>query len=73
MRIITRAGDIYDSKFIFLLSLIFMMSGFLLMLTYNVPILRYGLLIMGVIVAVIKRKVIKDFIATLINTRKAAK
>ncbi|MBR2671016.1 MAG: oligosaccharide flippase family protein [Oscillospiraceae bacterium] len=73
MRIITRAGDIYDSKFIFLLSLIFMMSGFLLMLTYKVPILRYGLLIMGVIVAVIKRKVIKDFIATLINTRKAAK
>lgn len=45
----------YSTKKILSITIPFMISGFCLLFTYNYPIVRYGLIAAGLIVAVIKR------------------
>lgn len=60
----------YDTKKIFKITIPFLACGFILMLTYNYPIIRYSLLGIFVVVLVVKRKQIMDTIKHLLNLKK---
>lgn len=62
---------IYNLKTLLLITGAFMISGFLLMLTYNAPIIRYFLLIGACIAAFINRKKIMVLLKNLMSMKKA--
>lgn len=54
-------GDrVYDSKKIFIMSIVFIIAAFGMMSIYDYPIIRYSLIAIGMIICVIKRKQIID-------------
>lgn len=62
---------IYDLKTLLLITVAFMISGFLLMLTYNAPIIRYGLLGVACIAVVTNRKNVIALLKNLMAIKKA--
>ncbi len=62
-------ADPYNLKKTLLISSAFLVIGFLFLFTYNNILLRYGMIIVLIIIAVIKRNLIIDFIKKLIETR----
>lgn len=48
-----------------------MISGFLLMMTYNAPVIRYGLLVIAGVLAVLNRNKIIALLKNLIAMKKA--
>ena len=60
----------YKTKILLLISFVFMGIGFVLLFTYNYPIIRYVLLFVIIIVAIIMRKKIICFAKELLNLRK---
>lgn len=73
MRIICRneinGAKIYDLKILTAISLAVTAAGFIIMLTYNHIYLRYGILLIALIVIVLKRKAIKDQALKLIGKK----
>lgn len=61
---------VYDVRYLFLLSMVFVILSFLSMITYNRPIIRYCVLAFIVLVALLKRKVLIDFGINLLSKRK---
>lgn len=59
--------SVYSDKTIFLISFAYLGCTALMMCTYNLTILRYAILLIAMIVAIIKRKNIIGFIRTLKN------
>ena len=59
----------YDPKIIFIISFIFVFTGFLLMITYDYPLVRYSIVVVLSIVLVVKRKKIIDTIKKIIGLR----
>ena len=54
-------GDrVYDSRTIFIMSIVFIIAAFGMMAIYDYPIIRYSLIVIGLIVCIIKRKQIID-------------
>lgn len=60
---------VYDLRVLGIITVSFCAIGFLLMTTYNVSWLRYGIIVFMVIMLVIKKKYIIDSIRKLINIR----
>ena len=61
----------YNLKILLLISFVFMALGFAFLLTYNYPIIRYGLIVIVAIVAIIKRKELMALGKKLIGLKKA--
>lgn len=61
----------YETKKILKITIPFLSIGFLLLVTYKVPILRYGIIAVALFVAIIMRKKIITMIKNLISLRKA--
>lgn len=61
---------IYNLKTLLTITGAFMISGFLLMLTYSAPIIRYGLLVTACILAVLNRNKIIALLKNLIAMKK---
>ena len=55
------------------LALAFMAAGFVLLFTYQSRILRYGLILAVIILAVIFRERVKEVVRSLADIRKAGK
>lgn len=62
---------IYNLKTLLTITGAFMISGFLLMMTYNAPVIRYSLLVIACILAVLKRNKIIALLKNLIAMKKA--
>ena len=60
----------YDTKVIIGISVLFMLFGFLLLLTYSMSIVRYIIVGLVVILAIINKKYIGSNIKTLITLKK---
>lgn len=63
-------GPVYNMKILFYITFNFMLIGFGLLLTYNLPILRYSCIIIALIVMVFFRRSIIKEITKLFNIRK---
>lgn len=61
---------VYEGKKIVAISAIFMVAGFLMLLTYNNIFVRYGIVVAGMIVLFIKRKTMIVWIKQVINLRR---
>lgn len=66
-------ADPYDLKVLLLISVVFLMTGFIFLFTYNIVWLRYGLAIILLAIAVIKHKTIVNFVKNLILIRNTDK
>ena len=62
---------IYNLKTLLTITGAFMISGFLLMMTYNAPVIRYGLLVIVGVLAVLNRNKIIALLKSLIAMKKA--
>lgn len=62
---------IYNLKTLLTITGAFMISGFLLMMTYNAPVIRYGLLVIAGVLAVLNRNKIIALLKSLIAMKKA--
>lgn len=67
----TSYDRVYNGKIILFLSLAFMGVGFLIMTTYKMPVIRYSILGVALIVALVFRKKIMTFLKDLISLRKS--
>lgn len=65
-----RNTEVYNFKILLGITLAFLLSGFVLLLTYRIMLLRYGIILIGIITLIVKRERIKDFIKKLIEIRK---
>ncbi len=61
---------VYNIKYILLISGMFMGLGFLMLFTYNYPLLRYLLILAIIIVLIIKRDFVKQTIHKLMSMRR---
>ena len=60
----------YDTKKIIAITIPFLFMGFAFLATYPYPVLRYGIVLAAVIVAIVFRKRILDMVKQLISLRK---
>lgn len=60
----------YSGKFLFFLTLLFIALGALMLVSYSNSLLRYGIVIAGVILAIVKRKTIAKFANLILQVRK---
>nr|WP_317413402.1 oligosaccharide flippase family protein [uncultured Solibaculum sp.] len=60
----------YELKKLFLITIPFLVMGFLLLLTYNYPILRYGLIAAAAIVAFVKRRQLVSLVKRVMAVKK---
>ena len=65
-------GDecMYNTKFIIMLTIVFLVAGFILMATYKNSIIRYSLIFLMICVLIIKRGIIRNYLELIANTRK---
>lgn len=63
----------YNGKLILMIYGVFLVSGFLLMGTYSMPMVRYGLIIIAIAAAIWKRRSIKKIVSELTGLRKKKK
>lgn len=61
---------VYNTKLLIAMSLLFIASGFVMMSTYNHPIIRYGIILIALVIAVIKRKQILSLLNSFFALRK---
>ena len=61
---------VYDMKILLLISVIFIACGFGLMATYNVPIVRYGIAVLVLVLCIIYRKKIINIFKNFLIKRK---
>ncbi len=61
---------VYNTKLLVAMSLLFIAAGFVMMSTYNYPIIRYGIILVALIIAVIKRKQILSILNSFFALRK---
>ena len=64
---------VYDPKVLLLLYGSFMACGFMLMFTYNYPIVRYGVIAVALAIMFIKRRFIVDAVKKMYQIRKSNK
>ena len=62
---------VYKTSVLLFIYGVFIILGFLLMLTYNYPIIRYSIIGIAIIVAIIKRNYIINIIGQMISIRKS--
>lgn len=60
---------VYSSKVLLGISIAFVTAGFLLMMTYNLPILRYSCIAFGFVVIILMRKRILELLRTMVAMR----
>ena len=60
----------YDTKNIIVITFLFLITGFVFMVTYNYPFIRYGLVAVAIIAAFLIRKKIIKTIENIINLKK---
>lgn len=60
----------YDVKIILLITVIFLVIGFILLFTYDYPFVRYGIIVITAGVAVIKRQYIINTIKKMLSLKK---
>jgi len=60
----------YETRKIYLITVPFLIAGFVFMATYNYPVIRYGLVGVAVVVAVIMRKKIIEIIKNIMSLKK---
>ena len=74
MKVVTRQNsaesNTYSLEFMLVLSAGFILVGFAIMFTYNYPVIRYSLLGIALIAAVIKRNDIIGFAKRMLSVRK---
>ena len=63
-------GYPYDTKKIVLITMPFLVFGFIFMVTYDFPVIRYGLAAVVVIVVIIMRKRIIGIVKNIMNLKK---
>ena len=61
---------VYSVRVLLGITVAFIIAGFLLMLTYNYPIVRYSCIAVGIVIIVIMRKRIMNLIKTMVEMRK---
>lgn len=61
----------YETKKIVFISLPFVIVGFIFLATYNYPIIRYSIVAVSVLIAIIERKKIINIIKIIISLKKA--
>lgn len=61
----------YETKKIMAITIPFVVAGFALLFTYNYPVIRYGLIVVAVIIAVIKKKDLIQLSKKLIGLKKS--
>lgn len=61
----------YDLKKILMITAPFLMVGLIFLGTYNYPVIRYGIVVVALIIVLIKRKMIIGVIKNLMKMRKA--
>ncbi|MBQ6376236.1 MAG: polysaccharide biosynthesis protein [Lachnospiraceae bacterium] len=64
---------VYDSRILLFIYGIFMGAGFLLMMTYNHPAVRYGIIAVTFAALIIKRKAVAGLVKQMASLRKAKK
>lgn len=62
--------DIYDEKSILMISMAILTSGILLLVTYKNNVIRYIIICISIIIIIFKRRIILDYIKTLISTKR---
>ena len=62
--------NIYNYKTIYIIAILFLCSGFLIIPTYNYPIIRYSILMVALIMIVAKRDYIVNCIGKLWKLKK---
>ena len=60
----------YEHKKILGITLLFLIAGFVLLMTYHYILLRYGIIVIAGVFALVKRKRIIEIIQSLLNCRK---
>ena len=60
----------YETRRIVMITIPLLAAGFIFMVTYNYPLIRYGLVGVAVVVAIIMRKRIIDVIKNIIRLKK---
>ena len=58
-------GLIYDGKFLLILSLVTSILGFVVLFIQNIPVLKYGFIVIIIFVSILKRKWIMENIGKL--------
>lgn len=61
--------QLYSLRTLIILSLFVLFIGFGIMSTYSFPVFRYGIVIIIVIIAVLKRRLLVDFVNSIIRLR----
>ena len=61
----------YDLKKILMITIPFLMTGLIFLGTYSYPVIRYGIVVVALIIVLIKRKTIIGIIKNLMKMRKA--
>lgn len=64
---------VYDLKVILFITVLFLGGGFSLLITYNHPIIRYGVIFVMIIIILIKRKWLLSIMNQFINIKKTSK
>ena len=60
----------YETKKIMLITIPFVTVGLLLLLTYNLPVMRYGILLSGIAAAIVMRKYIIGSVCSVLKIRR---
>ena len=63
----------FETKTIIGITIPFVVLGFILMITYNYPLIRYGLVVIAIFVAILKRKKITCIIKDILSLKKQNK
>jgi O-antigen/teichoic acid export membrane protein len=60
----------YDEKVLLLISILFMLIGFILLATYSYPVIRYAFVLIMLLVVFVKRYTIRNIVVDMIKIRK---
>ena len=61
---------VYNTKLLLLMSVVFVFAGFAMMGTYNYPIVRYGIILIALIIAFAQHKRIMNVFNSFMSLRK---
>ena len=61
---------VYDIKILFVISVIFILAGFSIMFFYKTPYIRYIIMSGVVLIAILKRDVIRKYLLFFLNNKK---
>lgn len=63
-------SNVYNVKVLLGISVAFLVVGFLLLVTYNAPAIRYGIIAFSVVMAILKREKLSEYFVAILAIRK---